>query len=277
MRRVVAMLTWLAFAACDRSAPAPAQPPSSQPATGSAAAVVPADAALAQMPVDAEVLAQPNRPLTAGEIAMLEPIFKDSLDYKAVRVINNSFPFQPENVYMTPRGHVYAPGGLWQDDFSIGVLHRAVFVHEMTHVWQYANGMDLIAQSLVEFSKNRGDYEKAYAYDLDAARDLTDYGLEQQASIVEDYFMITSELTEPLRIKNRGLTHQQRDTLYAAVLKQLITNPRYARNLDAKQIAAQHAATSEKTKPGPAACKESEAEHGTAHMCSWRFEPTAKH
>jgi len=275
MRRVVAMLTWLAFAACDRSAPPPAQPPSSQPVTGSAAALVPADAVLVKIVADAEVLAEPNRPLTAGEIAMLEPIFKDSLDYKAVRVINSSFPFQPENVYMTPRGHVYAPGTLWQDDFS--THNRAVFVHEMTHVWQYANGMDLIGQSLVEFTKNRGDYEKAYAYELDGARDLTDYGLEQQASIVEDYFVITSELAEPMRIKNRGLTHQQRDTLYAAVLKQLIANPRYARNLDAKQIAAQHAASSDKTKPGPAACKESEAEHGTAHMCSWRFEPTAKH
>lgn len=273
MRRVVAMLVWLAFAACDRSAPPPAQPPPSQLPAGSATPLVPAAAAPAR---NAEVIPEPNRPLTAGEIAMLEPIFKDSLDYKAVRVINNSFPFQPENVYMTPRGHVYAPGSLWQDDFSRGGLNRAVFVHEMTHVWQYANGMDLIGQSLVEFTQSHGDYEKAYAYELDAARDLTDYGMEQQASIVEDYFMITSDLAEPLRIKNRGLSHEQRAALYAAVLKQLIANPRYARNLDAAQIATKHAASSEKTKPGPAACKESEAEHGTAHMCSWRFEPNTK-
>lgn len=274
MRRLVAMLLCLAFAACDRSAPPPAQPPPSAPLAGSAT-VVAADAPLVRIVTDAEVLQEPNRPLTAGEIAMLEPIFKDSLDYKAVRVINNSFPFQPENVYMTPRGHVYAPGSLWQDDFSRAVRYRSVFVHEMTHVWQYANGMDLIGQSVVEFTRNRGSYEKAYAYELDAARDLTDYGMEQQASIVEDYFVVASESSEPRRLTNRNLTHQQRDTLYAAVLKQLIANPRYARKLDAAAIAAQHAASSEKTKPGPAACKESEAEHGAAHMCSWRFEPAA--
>jgi hypothetical protein len=264
------MLPWLALAACDRSAPTPAQP-----VAGPAPTVVPADSARAQIVVDAEVLLQPNRPLTAGEIALLEPIFKDSIDYRAVRIINNSFPLQRDNVYMTPRGHVYAPGKLWQDDFSLAVDVRGVFVHEMTHVWQFANGMDLIGQGVVEFTKYHGDYEKAYPYELDAARDLTEYGMEQQASIVEDYFLITNEHAEPRRLTNRGLTGRQRDSLYAAVLKQLVTSPRYARDLDAAQIAAKHAASSEKTKPGPQACKESEAEHGTAHMCSWRFEPVA--
>lgn len=206
---------------------------------------------------------------------MLEPIFKDSVDYTVVRVINNTFPFQPENVYMTPRGHVYAPGDLWKDDFSAAHGYRAVFVHEMTHVWQFANGMDLVGQGVVEFTKHRGDYEKAYPYELDAARDLTEYGMEQQASIVEDYFVITSEHAEPRRITNRGLDRDKRDTLYASVLRQLVTNPRYARGLDATAIAAKHASSSEKTPPGPQACKESEAEHGAAHMCSWRFEPAA--
>jgi hypothetical protein len=101
-------------------------------------------------------------------------------------VINNTFPFQPENVYMTPRGHVYAPGELWADDFSVTSGRRAVFVHEMTHVWQHANGMDLVGQGVLEFTKHRGDYEKAI-YQLEPDRDLVDYGMEQQASIVEDY------------------------------------------------------------------------------------------
>jgi hypothetical protein len=263
MRR---LLPWLALVGCDRSAPSPAQPPSPVATAGG-------DAALVPLAPDAEVLPEPNRPLTAGEIAMLEPIFKDSVDYRAVRVINNTFPFQPANVYMTPRGHVYAPGDLWQDDFSQAQHHRAVFVHEMTHVWQFSNGMDLIGQGVVEFTKHRGDYEKAYPYELDAARDLTEYGMEQQASIVEDYFVITSQRDEPRRITNRGLDRSARDRLYAAVLKQLVTNPRYARSLDATQVAATHAANSEKAQPGPQACKESEAEHGAAHMCSWRFEP----
>ncbi len=203
---------------------------------------------------------------------MLQPIFRDGIDYARVRVINNSFPLQPKNVYMTPRGHVYAPGELWNDDFSSARYNRAVFVHEMTHVWQYTNGMDLVGQGVVEFTKYRGDYEKAYPYELESTRDLVDYGMEQQASIVEDYFLITYDHREPHRITNRGLSHEQRDALYASVLRALATNPRYARDLDPKQVAANHAASSEQKQPGPQACKESEAEHGATHMCSWRFE-----
>jgi hypothetical protein len=273
MTRGVAILLWVVLAACDRSTPAT---PSVRTIAPTAVAQPPADAALAQLVPDAEPLAEPNRPLTAGEIAMLEPIFKDSLDYTHVRVINNSFAFQPANVYMTPRGHVYAPGDLWEEDFSRMGRKRAVFVHEMTHVWQHANGMDLVGQGVIEFTKYRGDYEKAYAYELDAARELVDYGMEQQASIVEDYFLLTYEHDEPRRIKNGRLSPQQRDSLYAAVLKQLIANPRYARSLDASQVAANHATRSEQATPGPQACKESEAEHGAAHMCSWRFEPAPR-
>jgi len=28
------------------------------------------------------------------------------------------FPFQPAGTYMTPRGHIYAPGRLFREDFS---------------------------------------------------------------------------------------------------------------------------------------------------------------
>lgn len=219
-------------------------------------------------------LALPNRALTAGEIAMLKPLFRDGIDYTRVRVIDNSFPLQPENVYMTPRGHIYAPGSLFQQDFSAtrGGL-REVFVHEMTHVWQFENGMDLIGAGAVEFIKNRGNYEKAYAYELASGRDLTEYGMEQQASIVEDYFSLTVEHGYAHRMTNQGIGNAERDALYAAVLKNFLANARYARGLDAKQVAAQHARDSETKQPGPEACKESEQEHGTAHMCSWRYQP----
>lgn len=219
-------------------------------------------------------LALPNRALTSGEVAMLRPLFKDSIDYTRVRVIDNSFPLQPENVYMTPRGHIYAPGPLFENDFSRARSSlREVFVHEITHVWQYENGMDLVGAGTVEFIKNRGNYEKAYPYELAAGRDLTEYGMEQQASIVEDYFSLTVERGYPHRMTNKGLSTAERDALYAAVLKNFLANARYARGLDAKAVSAQHARDSEKKQPGPEACKESEQEHGAAHMCSWRYTP----
>jgi hypothetical protein len=255
------------LAGCASTPAPPPSPPPEPPAP--VAPVTPAE--------PAEALAEPNRQLTAGEIALLQPIFRDGIDYAKVRVINNSFPLQPRNVYMTPRGHVYAPGELWQDDFSKARAgRRAVFVHEMTHVWQHTNGMDLIGQGFVEFTKYRGDYEKAYPYQLESDRDLVDYGMEQQASIVEDYYLITVDRHEPQRMTNHTVSASERDELYAAVMKKFLANARYAQALDAKDVAEQHAKASERVKPGPQACKESEAEHGAAHLCSWRYEPITR-
>jgi hypothetical protein len=223
------------------------------------------------------VIAQPNRPLTEGEIALLQPIYRDGIDYAKVRVVNNAFPLQPANVYMTPRGHVYAPGTLFEADFSKASRgRRGVFVHEIMHIWQFINGMDLVQAGFVELTKNMGDYEKAYPYELERGRDLVDYGMEQQASIIEDYFMITVERDGPRRLTNRSLTDDERDALYAAVLAKFLSNARYARAIDAKGVADDHARTSERTRPGPAACKESEEEHGESHMCEWRYQPTTK-
>ncbi|CAN5816612.1 hypothetical protein BH11MYX2_BH11MYX2_03370 [soil metagenome] len=223
----------------------------------------------------AQTLAVPNRPLTDGEIAMLKPIFRDGVDYPQVRVIDNSFPLQPENVYMTPRGHIYAPGTLYSSDFSLGSYGiRSTFVHEMTHVWQFSNGMDLIARGAIETLKYRGNYEKAYPYELAADRDLVEYGMEQQASLVEDYFDVTYQHGVPYRMTN-SVTNDARDALYAKVLGDFLHDAKYARGLDPDQVAAQHAKDAQKTQPGPEACAESEKEHGTAHLCAWRFQDTS--
>jgi hypothetical protein len=259
------ILLLFVLTACDHSA----SPPTPRPAAAPPPAV-----AAPKPSTPAEEIPEPNRPLTTGERAMLKPIFRDGIDYDKVRVIHAAFPFQQRGVYMTPRGHVYAPDYLFRDDFSARTLQgveRAVFVHEMTHVWQYANGMDLIGQGVVEFTKYRGQYEKAYPYLLEPGRDLVEYGMEQQASIVEDYYLITVDHDTPHRIVNHGISTTERDALYARVLDRFFANARYAQALSAKDVADQHAKASEGTKPGPEACKESEAEHGATHMCEWRY------
>src|SRR5688572_26725434 len=111
MLGAVRPLALVVFAACSSTTPAPAPAPQPMPAPAPSA-----EAPAAEPP--AEELAVPNRALTAGEIALLKPIFRDGIEYASVRVINNSFPLQPENVYMTPRGHVYAPGRLFREDFA---------------------------------------------------------------------------------------------------------------------------------------------------------------
>jgi hypothetical protein len=223
-----------------------------------------------------ETITDFHRGLTAGERALLQPIFHDSISYDRIQVIRGKFMFQPDHVYMTPRGNIYAPGDLWEDDFAsprVSPFLRAIFVHEITHVWQYENGMDLIAAGVAVFAKTNGAYEKAYPYTLDRARDLVDYGMEQQASIVEDYYLITTLHREPQRLENRGLDTTTRDRLYSAVLGKFIGNARYARAMSSSDVATRHAEAAKTSPPSTSQTCETEAQlkENARHLCGWRF------
>jgi len=205
-------------------------------------------------PIDAT-----HRALTPGEVALVRPIFRDSLDYGAVRVIDARYMLvQPSSVYMTPEGNIYAPGELWRDDFSATDLSRqAVFVHEMTHVWQFQSGKDLLAEGATLFVASLGNYERAYAYDLEPSRDLLDYGMEQQASIVQDYFLVGHQAW-PVALREPA--HRDR---FHDVLAAFLADPGYARAKPTDEVARAHLAQ---------ASSAPEAEPARAgYMCAWRF------
>jgi hypothetical protein len=128
-----------------------------------------------------------QRPLTQGERALVRSIFGDAIDPKPVTVRRRKwFPFQPRQALMAPCGHIHAhPGGeLWSEDYSEERLGRqALFLHEMTHVWQ---------------SQRRGRYYLPlmrhpfcrYSYSLEPGWRFEDYGLEQQAEIVRHVHLL---------------------------------------------------------------------------------------
>jgi hypothetical protein len=66
----------------------------------------------------------------------------------------------------------------------------AVFIHEMTHVWQYAKGDNVKTESLWAQTAGAG-----YSYVLGKAWD--DYNVEQQASIVENWYAAGMSVTGP--------------------------------------------------------------------------------
>lgn len=174
----------------------------------------------------------PHRGLTNGEKVMLWPIFRNGVDYDAVRIIRAAHPFQPSDAYMAPRGHIYAPGALFFDDWSspdVSAVSRAELVHEMTHVWQFANGMDILVEGVEQLLANRGDYDRAYRYTLSRDKDLTDYNIEQQAAILEDYYRIRYEGLHPVELANQNLPMDTRDELYDTVLAEFFHDARYAR------------------------------------------------
>jgi len=126
----------------------------------------------------------PGRPLTPGERILAAEMFGEALDLDEVRIHRSKWwPFQPRNVVMAPQGDIWfhPHDGLWRDDFSTASLRlQALFVHELTHVWQHQRGLCLLIR--------RHPFCR-YDYRIEAGRPLARYGIEQQAMIVEHAFM----------------------------------------------------------------------------------------
>lgn len=127
------------------------------------------------------------RQLTVGEIALAKTLYGYSIRYSQVWVHWESYlPFnlQPINVAMSPDGEMWFRDGTYSPDFSLDsdIPKKHRFMHEMMHVWQTQKGM---------FVRTRGLFSRFadYSYSLDKA-DLLHYGLEQQASIVSDYWLL---------------------------------------------------------------------------------------
>ncbi|WP_324020578.1 type IV secretion protein Rhs [Pantoea sp. JZ29] len=129
-----------------------------------------------------------QRRMTLGEIAMARRIFGDSVAYNRIWIHCDSYlPFglQKQNYAMTPNGELWYRKPMYKEDFSSNAVlieDKYVFIHELGHVWQHQNG---------QWVRLRGAFSWAadYTYELDKNK-LTDYSLEQQASILADYWLL---------------------------------------------------------------------------------------
>lgn len=179
------------------------------------------------------------RRLSAGEIEIGRDVFAGSVKYDLVRVHDDKYIFfQPDNSGMTPNGEIYV-AGIYASDYSTEApQRRSFFVHEMVHVWQYQNGIlpaGVIGSAILETIGTGGDYSSIYPYVLDATRDLTDYNLEQQAAIVEDYYRLTRLGLQPRRAtlpysRTCGATRPAATPtrrLYETVLRKFLRDPTY--------------------------------------------------
>jgi hypothetical protein len=133
-------------------------------------------------------LAALRRGLTAGEVSALPPGLVAAIDVAGVELAKieliRAHLWVSWLAMLIGRGPQIVVRGrriFWPhlpDDVGEDPALLAVLAHELTHVWQYANGMSLWRYVLRE----RGQYD----YVLDD-RPFVDYGYEQQASIVEDW------------------------------------------------------------------------------------------
>lgn len=160
-----------------------------------------------------------GRALTTAEADFAARLFGDSLDIQRARIASNGLVGLREHRFRarpqtTCRERIVPPPDtewltgrtagvtLWNQinirsdiarpDFvtdADGITHLGVamfFAHEMTHVWQWQN------REITGYTPIRGGLEHQpgvdpYLFDAHSNPNFTDYGYEQQASLVEEY------------------------------------------------------------------------------------------
>jgi hypothetical protein len=126
------------------------------------------------------------RPLTGGEADLCTEMFGAGLEHGRVRIFAQPLAW-PDRAFVGGPGLVVWPWRTALVDFAapdVPLVHQATFVHEMTHVWQAQNGVNLLLGKL-----RAGDGREAYAYDLPGVSDFHALNIEQQAMVVEHAFV----------------------------------------------------------------------------------------
>lgn len=160
-----------------------------------------------------------SRPLTAGETALVHSIFGTAVDCAAVRVHDTTFlPGLPRDTAMAPNGQLYMAAH-YSADYAAGSLRlQHLFIHEMTHVWQYQNKiLHPVAAAAALGLQHKFNYGSAYAYCAEDGKDLLDYNMEQQACIVADFFL------------RRSCGDKEGCKGLEKILARFLANPGYAR------------------------------------------------
>ena len=135
-----------------------------------------------------------HRALTLPERSLATAMFVDAIDLDRVAVRQARWWwFQSKNALMAPDGDIWChPGGpLYRACYaSAGLAMQALFLHEMTHVWQAQRGgrwyLPLMRHPFCR-----------YAYAIEPGKIFARYGVEQQAEIVADAFLLRSGVARP--------------------------------------------------------------------------------
>lgn len=124
------------------------------------------------------------RRLTPGERALAAEVFGAGLEAGRVRIL--ALPFW-RRAFVAGPGLIVWPAAALPADFAapeVPLRIQAVFVHELTHVWQAQNGVRLLLAKI-----KAGDGAASYAYDLDSDPGFGAMNIEQQAMVVEHAFL----------------------------------------------------------------------------------------
>ena len=165
------------------------------------------------------VLGSCGRPLTENERAFVATIHGDSLDVSRVRLHDGAptkavtFRRKPrprttcrELILPPPEGEIVttkpAAVALWNtvlfdedwylDDYlpdypdRVGLIAAMLLAHEMTHIWQWQN-RKLTGYSPLKAASEHSPGGDPYLFDIERDPKFTEFGFEQQGSIVEEF------------------------------------------------------------------------------------------
>lgn len=129
------------------------------------------------------------RTLTAGELREASWVYGGAVDFARVRIYRGKYAFwQPDDTAMAPDGNVYFPDQIYQADFSVSARDMSLLIHELAHVWQIQSGVWLKVTRLWQGG--------VYNYgQLPHDRALRSYTVEQQASIIGDWYLLRHRLS----------------------------------------------------------------------------------
>lgn len=129
------------------------------------------------------------RGLTPGERGLAVEAFGDDLALDAIRFLPAPWPF---NRAFVPgrwfgRDWIVWPRRTLPGDLATAPLHlQAMLVHELTHVWQAQQGVNLLTGKL-----RAGDRPAAYEYPVGMDCGWETLNIEQQAMVVEHRFRLS--------------------------------------------------------------------------------------
>lgn len=128
------------------------------------------------------------RGLTSGEVALAWSVFGEALEPATVRLVASPWPLRRAFVAGRAFGRewIFWPRASLPADFAAAPPGlQAVLVHELVHVWQAQQGVNLLLAKL-----GAGDGREAYVYPVDDACNWATLNIEQQAMAVEHAFRL---------------------------------------------------------------------------------------
>lgn len=128
------------------------------------------------------------RALTAREGELAREAFGDALALDTIRFLGSPWPFTRAFVpgRWFGREWIVWPARTLVDDFADAPIGRqATFIHELTHVWQAQQGVNLLTGKI-----RAGDRPRSYEYPLGMDCEWGGLNIEQQAMVVEHRFRL---------------------------------------------------------------------------------------